>query len=282
MFVHDFSLSQGNAIYGRMDILTHCFKLQIVMKGSSSVSYKHKHAYQPVFLTSSNELFFLINTYPNCPSTSPQFRIYYKATKKGIRESLHVVHTSPVSGYIQPVGLLPDKPYGFALDIDSRHRLVLPPGHVVMTSIKYMHLTGTKFCRVYLMLLSESIDGQETLLWKTCHGTNIVAEVYETTLVVHFRVRSLISDRGFKLLFTFHAKTRSPHKLPSGMFNCSVAYYQDFKDHLHCNLEQDCDRREDEGGFCSFSSQACNGSVAVKNKCIHFHGKILCLSSVAV
>ena len=231
--------------------------------------------YSPIVLTRSNTLDFVIKTKPQCRSTPPQFRIYYQAIRKGLTDALHVVHTSPVSGYVQPVGLVPGKPYGFALGTDARYHLVLPDGQVVMTSIQLIQLTRTRHCRAYLVLYSRSTDGQESLLWKTCHKTDIATRVYQTSLLIRFKVKSFSSNRGFKLLYTFHLQSQSPHKLPTSMFNCSVSHYSDFKEHLDCNLKQECEGREDEGGHCSFSSQRCNGSVAVNSKCIDFYGKIL-------
>ncbi|PVD27185.1 hypothetical protein C0Q70_12339 [Pomacea canaliculata] len=53
----------------------------------------------------------------------------------------------------------------------------------------------------------------------------------------------------------------------SGLWNCSVPHYNTFKQHLECNLEPECHGGEDEGPHCPYSSPACNGSVAIGNKC---------------
>ncbi|PVD27169.1 hypothetical protein C0Q70_12323 [Pomacea canaliculata] len=55
--------------------------------------------------------------------------------------------------------------------------------------------------------------------------------------------------------------------MTSGLWDCSVPNYNTFKQHLECNLEAECDGGEDEGPHCGFSSLACNGSVAVGDKC---------------
>ncbi|KAK7500556.1 hypothetical protein BaRGS_00008131, partial [Batillaria attramentaria] len=55
----------------------------------------------------------------------------------------------------------------------------------------------------------------------------------------------------------------SPHRLESGLWDCSVPYYASFKQHVHCNLEVECDGGEDEGEHCPFSSPACGGGVAL-------------------
>ena len=268
---------EGNAVYARIDILKRCMATDAREESrvsKVSTTYQFGDVYSPVFVTRGNTLYFVIRTSPRCLTQTGHFRIYFRAVRKGLRDALHAVHTSPLSGYVQPVGLVPDKPYGFALGIDSSHRLALPSGHVVMTSIQLMHLTSNPRCGPVLVLYSVSKGGQKSLLWKTCHWSTVTADVYTTTLLVHFRAKAFKSDRGFTLLYTFHSTPQSPRKLPSGMFNCSVSFYEDFDEHLHCNLRHECERREDEGGHCSFSSQACSGAVAVGNKCIHFYGNL--------
>ena len=241
----------------------------------SGIRVYSKHLrYSPVIITHSNKLYFRIETEPHCITDEAQFRIYFRAVERRLRDSLHVVHTSPVSGYIQPVGLVPHKFYGFSLSNNASYRLTLPEGHVVMTSVQRMHLVTTTTGRVTLSLRSESTSEGQKLLWSKCHGYGLTPEVYNFTLVVGFQGNPRKSQGGFKLLYTFHNWSYSPQKLSSGMFNCSVSYYQDFKKHLHCNLQQECDGREDEGGHCHFSSEACNGSVAIKNKCLHVYGNI--------
>ncbi|KAK7480568.1 hypothetical protein BaRGS_00028144, partial [Batillaria attramentaria] len=43
--------------------------------------------------------------------------------------------------------------------------------------------------------------------------------------------------------------------------------YASFKQHLHCNLDTECQHGEDEGEHCSFSPPGCDGHVGYQNKC---------------
>ena len=238
-------------------------------------AYFPGNTHSPVVITSSNRLFFRIMTRPDCFNHTTQFRVYFRAVRKSLAKSLHVVHTSPTSGYIQPVGLVPGTSYGFSINSNAMYRLVLPAGHVVMTSLPQMRLVppNARKCQIHLFLFSEAKGEGEKLIWKRCRLNNTTPEVYTTTLVIRFRGHPVESNCGFKFVYTFHSWVQSPQKMADGMFNCSVSYYQDFKEHVHCNLYQECEGREDEGGHCSFSNTVCDGSVATKNKCLHSYGE---------
>ena len=269
----------GNAIYARLKLLKRFVQIyaydRIYTGIQGMYTYSSLQRYSPVFMTSSHHLFFEIDAPPVCFSNTPFFRVYFRAVKKGLRDSLHVVHTSSLSGYIQPVGLVPEALYGIALINNATYRLVPPAGHVVMTSLQWMYLITDFACWQHLYLFAQFKGGGKQLIWKKCRGHDVTPEVYNTTLVIRFQGRSRESSRGFKLVYTFHPWIRSPKKQPNGRFNCSVSYYRDFKEHVHCNHQQECEGREDEGGHCSFSSQACNGSVTTTNKCLHLYGKSL-------
>ena len=258
-----------------MKLLKGLVKLMAISSGEQIGKYKAGLQYSPVIITTSHKLFFIITTAPNVFNHCPQFHIYFRTVRKNLRDTLHVVQNSPVSGYIQPVGLVLEKLYGFPLNNNASYRLVLPAEHVVMTSLQWMHLVEALNCHTHLYLFSELRKQGGQLIWKRCRGHELTPEVYNTTLVISFQGRYSHSNRGFKMVYTFHAQFKYPKRLPNGMFNCSVSYYRDFKEHVHCNLKQECEGREDEGGDCSFSSQACNGCVATTNKCLHLYGKSL-------
>ncbi|PVD27178.1 hypothetical protein C0Q70_12332 [Pomacea canaliculata] len=83
-------------------------------------------------------------------------------------------------------------------------------------------------------------------------------------------VAMICDGKGFKMIYSLHPVHEAPAKLDSGLWDCSVTPYNKFKQHLECNLEQECQGGEDEGSHCPFSSPSCNGSVAVANKCYVF------------
>ncbi|KAK7494969.1 hypothetical protein BaRGS_00013848 [Batillaria attramentaria] len=90
-----------------------------------------------------------------------------------------------------------------------------------------------------------------------------------TTLHVHFHsgstnVRHAI---GFKMLFSFHNNTALPEQLSNGTWNCSVPYWDDFRDHFVCNFKLDCFNGEDERG-CLYKNHTCGeGWVLLRGKC---------------
>ncbi|KAK7482380.1 hypothetical protein BaRGS_00026399, partial [Batillaria attramentaria] len=108
-----------------------------------------------------------------------------------------------------------------------------------------------------------------SLLWRKCGFHLIQPEVFDTNLTIVFF--SAGRGRGFKMLFSYHPKPQSPRKLSSGLFNCTVTYFSTFKHHVECNLKQECQGREDEHGYCPFSSPFCKGEVAASShKCYKY------------
>ncbi|KAL8585572.1 hypothetical protein ACOMHN_050331 [Nucella lapillus] len=55
-------------------------------------------------------------------------------------------------------------------------------------------------------------------------------------------------------------------------FNCSVDIYPRFWHHLECNRQPECEDGRDEGGHCPYSSPACDGLVASRDKCFRVLG----------
>ena len=46
---------------------------------------------------------------------------------------------------------------------------------------------------------------------------------------------------------TFYRKTSAlPHKLPGGLWNCSVPNWSEFQTHFRCNYDTECALAEDE------------------------------------
>ena len=86
--------------------------------------------------------------------------------------------------------------------------------------------------------------------------------------LVFFSDRNL-SRTGFRMTFTIHKKRFSPRQLHNGKFDCSVAYYDDFQRHLHCNLFTECQDGEDEH-LCPYNKGACNGSIAFEDRCYQY------------
>ena len=68
-------------------------------------------------------------------------------------------------------------------------------------------------------------------------------------------------------------RTKLPPRQGSGLYNCSVGDYWKFRQHLDCNLVVECEDGRDETAHCPFSSPACHGWIAFRNKCYTFVSK---------
>ena len=79
------------------------------------------------------------------------------------------------------------------------------------------------------------------------------------TSVVSLSVYSeALGNYNHTFLFSFHAQSAVPQLLHDDTWNCSVTYYDDFADHLACDLFRDCQGGEDERD-CPYISSACGG-----------------------
>nr|KAG5690415.1 hypothetical protein BaRGS_026462 [Batillaria attramentaria] len=112
-----------------------------------------------------------------------------------------------------------------------------------------------------------TVDGKGnwTLVWRKCLNEALPADVYIASLSIRYVVPKDVT--GFKMLFSFHPMRETPRKLKSGLFDCSASHYASFRQHLDCNLEVECQGREDEGEHCPFSPPGCNGLAGYKDKC---------------
>lgn len=198
-------------------------------------------------------------------------------------QNLPVVFTSPVSGFVTSFAY--DGEICYALNVSAAAELLPPQGHVIMLSFPRFDigdlddnvcLTGSMSTALddtgndYVSLL-EGRNGSFRVVWERCGSHNIETNVFENSLRVHFVSKFKYNPNlGFKAVFSYHKWSEVPTKLRSGLWNCSVSYYSDFKHHLECNLQLECHDGLDEGPHCPFSNLACNGSVAFENLCFTY------------
>ena len=79
----------------------------------------------------------------------------------------------------------------------------------------------------------------------------------------------MLTNTGFKILFSFHNYSALPEKLPSGKWNCSVPHWSDFRQHFPCNAYPDCSLAEDEVD-CPYTTDKCGlGFITAGDTC-HF------------
>ena len=151
-----------------------------------------------------------------------------------------------------------------------------PFDNIIMISVKDFNSGCPYGMRVY----TSGHNNSEVLLMKRCehrYTDTYLLDASNVTLrwrkhptrcgVQHGKHRHFVCA---KMYVSFHPKSKTPQRLSSGLYNCSVDYYWTFKQHLDCNLKVECEDGQDETGHCPFSSPACHGWVASRNKCYKY------------
>ena len=225
-----------------------------------------------LFFASSNKLqfhlahsFFLQETIFQSLS---ELRILFLATQHQLWTKLRVVPVSERSGYVTPPG------YPFTpapANMRASLTLHVPRHQSIMLSFLpqlNLHLQHKPYPLASVTV--SNIHLNKTVTSTAGEVRYIPAELYDGCININFSTS--VVGQSFKIYYSFHPWHARPYKSTSRMFNCSVPYYASFKDHLHCNLKQECEGREDEGGHCPFSSPACDGDMAVAGtKCFSLH-----------
>ena len=121
-----------------------------------------------------------------------------------------------------------------------------------------------------LRLYTQNRNGSETTLWHECDQcfpTAYVFKVDNITIRIPTGTNSPCRNATcFKMLFSFHAESRLPPKMPSGLFKCRDNTYRAVRGHLECNGKIECEDGRDEGGHCP--DHRCHGKwVASRQKC---------------
>ncbi|KAL8559360.1 hypothetical protein ACOMHN_045080 [Nucella lapillus] len=182
--------------------------------------------------------------------------------------------TSATSGYVK--GEKCNRTNTVICTVDASYKLNVPEGHVALVSFPVFDMMWDYLSSIggFAELASIHADGSIIPIWRYNSTRFIPPRLFNTSLSVRLFVPqgdTLI--HGFKMVFSIHPTWQIPPQTSEGVFNCSVSFYHTFQDHFHCNLVPECPGEEDEGGHCPFSSEACNGSVAVSNKC-YFHYQV--------
>ena len=177
--------------------------------------------------------------------------------------------TSPTSGYVtgSVCSLLPVS----ACVENSSYTVVVPDGHVAMISFPMFELYWrNRNCatRGFVELRAVQAGDHMPLLWKESWFRVMPAAVYGTSVTLRLHIPSTcFLVNGFKMVFSIHPRSQTPPAASPGVFNCSVPYYDMFKQHLGCNFLDECLAGEDEGQQCGLSSEACQGKATVGSKC---------------
>ena len=200
-----------------------------------------------VFLLSqTNEIYV---SYIGSPSLHMEF--------EAVKPQLDVRYMSQLAGFV--TARYPDS-RGTVCD-----QLTVPKGHVIVVSFDLLY----RACRVpqllHSMRFDDTLEYRDMTHQKLADLKLIAFEAKRIEICV--TVTWLRDITCVKLFFSFHPKTKVLHKLSSGLYNCSVDYYQTFRHHLDCNLKVECEDERDEGRHCPYSSPACDGWVATLHKC---------------
>ena len=174
--------------------------------------------------------------------------------------------TSPSTGFLH---LTLNDTYGSCgrgTGLKGRKTLSAPPGNFIVMSVSDFVCS----CPQYLEVYSQDQGMAGKRLWHGCDHESNLAHVLESSIVTiqWDTVRSCKRDPGcLTVYFSFHQKMNLPPKLSSGLYNCSVSDYWRFQHHLNCDLEVHCEDGRDETEHCPYTSPACQGRVAVRDKC---------------
>ncbi|PVD29175.1 hypothetical protein C0Q70_11772 [Pomacea canaliculata] len=194
-----------------------------------------------------------------------------KSTVVNWRRNLLVVNTSLKSGYVTSPGY--DGTMEYPNYFNGSTTITSPPGHTVMISFTQIDIVEFPSCPYDYLTLIKVDTGGETEIWKKCGAENIPPRVFNSSLRVLFVSDEVLVKTGFKMLFSFHPYLETPEEVDAGVFNCSVPYYHTFRDHVHCNMERECEGGEDEVS-CPYSNQSCGeGLIDGEKKCYRFENQ---------
>ena len=201
---------------------------------------------------------------------SPDLYLLFFGTKQKLRTKLRVVFTSSDSGYVTPPGY-PFSPVPSGMK--ASHTIHLHKHQSLMLSFRQepdfaRSVTRSETARITVSVIRPYASAK--IVWSRRGLLNTPAAIFNSSVSIKLQTSTLCIS--FQIYFSLHVDPTLPQQLHNGFFNCSVAHYASFKDHLHCNLKQECEGTEDEGGHCLFSSPACDGKMAVADtKCYSLH-----------
>ena len=195
-----------------------------------------------IFISSTNHLYLC---YENRPPLQVTFEV--------VKPMLDIRYTSDYSGFVMTSNL-----EGFGTVCDH---LRAPHGHNIVVSFEWKH------CTVSLQKPGNTFKENKRIA-NNHSGIRIFETAHLSVCVqLHVQYYKRHDKSCFKLRFSFHSKDSVPKLLSSDLYNCSVNYYQQFQQHVHCNMKVECKDGRDEGEHCPYISEACPGWVPAGHKC---------------
>ncbi|KAK7096195.1 hypothetical protein V1264_005518 [Littorina saxatilis] len=279
------SVPEGYFLYAEFDALDEaCTSYYVVKWGVMFPSINHGMMSCVYFVNSAalippaNVIYFRLKASLVTLSDFIRFRIRFKAVREDPHTKLTTVMTSSNSGYLTSPGYNGQRFYPPMMNAEQV--LDLPENHTIMLNFERFDIHNVfnrpsnidamsgVYCNDKVTIFTLDRNSRKAKqVWKGCLTSDLAMQVYDKPLSIRFVTSSSYEETGFKIKFTIQPFSNTPRRLQSGLFNCSVPSYASFKQHVHCNMKQECEGGEDEGGHCPFSSPACNGAVAVNNKC---------------
>ena len=190
------------------------------------------------------------------------------STAASLRTDLYFTMTSPRSGFIKIAMNQSDK--------TVIQHLSAPVDNIIIISVKDFYAN----CPTGLEVYTQDKNNSRVLLLKRCEhrytdifilNTNNATLQWKKHPYECYHILSKDKNQVCSTTyFSFQPKNKVPQKLSTGLFNCSVDYYWRFKQHLDCNLKVECEDGRDETEHCPFSSPACQGWVALRDKCYKY------------
>ena len=176
------------------------------------------------------------------------------------------------AGYVQTPGW--DGQTVYPSYMDSRARVDVPDTQWIMVSvtIDVEESFGCRKDRLTLRKGNATSMGEEitTFCIKQCPQL-----VQTKALHVHFvsaeRASGGIPKTGFRLYFSFHKPSALLQEVEACKWNCSVAFWSDFRRHFPCNVVSECVGHEDEAD-CPYTSESCGaGFFSAGGSCFVYH-----------
>ena len=140
--------------------------------------------------------------------------------------------------------------------LDDCLEVIAPPDYVIMvTYLVAMAASGAVVCVEGYALCPQN---NNTYAGDIDCAAVPLHSVLRTSVVSLYVYSEALGNYNHTFLFSFHAQSAVPQLLHDDTWNCSVTYYDEFADHLACDLFRDCQGGEDERD-CPYVSSACGG-----------------------
>ena len=194
----------------------------------------------------------------------------HASTITALQTDLYFTMTSPTTGFIKIAKKRSDETF--------IQPLSAPVDNIIIISVKDVYSSCPNGLEVY----TQDKNSSRVSLLKRCehrytdifilNTNNVTLQWKKLPGVCYGLYRKYHNPVCSATYFSFQPRNKAPQKLSSGLFNCSVDYYWRFKQHLDCNLKVECEDGRDETEHCPFSSPACHGWVAIRDKCYKYVG----------